>query len=629
LKTVFHISSYRPIMSRLKRPNLAISVFLILATAAVFWPLLTHDFVSIDDNVYVTSNPHVRSGLTAKSIRWAFTTFDAEFWHPLTWLSLMADARIFGGRPFGFHLTNLLLHILNTLLLFFFLQKVTGKRWQSAFVASLFALHPLHVESVAWIAQRKDVLSTFFWLLTLHLYADFVQKPSPSRYGCIMVFFILGLMSKPMLITLPFTLLLLDYWPLGRFKYTAWRSLARGIWPCIREKLPLFGITATAVIITYYAQKYGGGLDALNPYPLAARIANALISYGAYIWKMIWPHNLAFFYPFPASLPAWQITAATLALVIFTTLAIRSIKDRPYFIVGWLWYLGTLVPVIGLVKIGDFAMADRYTYVPLIGLFIIISWGVPDLLRKWRSKALVIPLTAFVVLASFAAVTRVQTRYWSNSIALYKHAIRVTRDNFLAHYALGDILAAEGKFDQAISHFAEAVRSRPDKATLQNSLGRALASQGFFDQALPHLIAALQIKKHFAEAHYNIGIVLAAKHRLPEAIDHLASALKLHLKSDQLQPTNDDIGVSEHFKLENACQNSEKIDEAIDQYTRALSVPSKYIPALIKLAALYSSKNDYSPIFSLFKIDTSPDGLKRALLNGYQNWVLLQAPSIS
>lgn len=617
-------------MTRLKRPNLTISVFFILATFAVFWPLLTHDFVSIDDNVYVTDNPQVLSGLTAKNIKWAFTTFYAEFWHPLTWLSLMADTQIFGGSPFGFHLTNLLLHILNTLLLFFFLRKATDKLWQSAFAASLFAIHPLHVESVAWIAERKDVLSTFFWLLTLRSYTHFVEKPNRTQYGWVLLFFILGLMSKPMLLTLPFTLLLLDYWPFCRFQYKgSWRLFAHDVWPYIREKLLFFGITATAAIIAYSAQKYGGGLDSLNPYPLSDRIANALISYSLYIWKMIWPQNLAVFYPFPDTLPAWQIMAATLALVVITALAIRSIKKRPYFIVGWLWYLGTLVPVIGLVKIGDFAMADRYTYVPLIGLFIIISWGVPELLRKWRGKTLALPLVALVVLASFAAVTRVQIRSWANSIVLYQHAIQVTRNNFLAHYALGDILAAEGKFDEAISHFAEAVRSRPDKATLQNNLGRALASQGMFDEALPHLTAALQIKKNFAEAHYNIGIALAAKRRYPEAIDHLTSALKLYLTSKQLPHSTKKIGLSEHFKQGNAYQNSKKIDKAIDQYTRALTVPSEYIPALIKLAALYSSKNDYPSIFSLFKIDTSPAGLKGALLNGYQKWLLLQAPSIS
>ncbi len=612
-------------MIRLKRPNLAISVFFILAAFVVFWPLLTHDFVSIDDNVYVTSNPHVRSGLTAKNIKWAFTTFDAEFWHPLTWLSLMADAQIFGGRPFGFHLTNLLLHILNTILLFFFLRKVTGNLWQSAFAASLFALHPLHVESVAWIAQRKDVLSTFFWLLTLRWYAHFVEKPNRSHYGWALVSFILGLMSKPMLITLPFTLLLLDYWPFCRFQYKgSWRSFARDVWPYIREKLPFFGITATAVIITYSAQKYGGGLDSMNPYPLSDRIANALISYGVYIWKMIWPQKLAFFYPFPDSLPAWQIMVATLALVIFTALAIRFIKDRPYFVVGWLWYLGTLLPVIGLVKIGDFAMADRYTYVPLIGLFIIISWGVPDLLRNWRSKALVLPLAALVVLASFAVFTRVQARYWSTSIALYEHAIQVTRNNFLAHYALGDILAGEGKFDEAILHFSKAVRARPEKATLQNMLGRALASQGSFDEALPHLITALEIKPQFAEAHFNIGIALAAKSLYAQAVEHLSSALKLHLKLNQIQHTSNKKRLSENFESGNVNENEVKIDAAIDQYTSALSVPSEYLPALIKLIGLYSIENDYPKIFSLLKIDTSPTGLRRALLSGYQNWSLLQ-----
>ncbi|MGW8300921.1 MAG: tetratricopeptide repeat protein [Desulfobacterales bacterium] len=613
-------------MIPLKRPNLAISVFFILAVSAVFWPLLTHDFVSIDDTVYVTGNPYVRSGITAKSITWAFTTFDAEFWHPLTWLSLMADAQIFNGSPFGFHLSNLLLHILNTLLLFFFLKKATGKLWQSAFAAMVFGLHPLHVESVAWIAQRKDVLSTFFWLLTLWCYAHFVEQPGRSRYGWTLVFFILGLMSKPMLVTLPFALLLLDYWPFCRFQYKgSWRSFARDVWPYIREKLPFFGIAAAAVILTYGAQKYGGGLDSLNPYPLSDRIANALISYGVYIWKMIWPQNLAFFYPFSDRLPAWQIMAAALALGLFTILAIQSKNNRPYIIVGWLWYLGTLVPVIGLVKIGDFAMGDRYTYVPLIGLFIIISWGVPDLLQKWRSKTLVLSLAALAVLVSFAAVTRVQTRYWLNSIALYEHAIQVTRNNFLAHYALGDILAGEGKLDDAIFHFTEAVRSRPDKATLQNALGRALASRGRFDEALPHLEAALQIKPQFAEARYNIGIALAAKHRYAEAVDLLSAALKTHLTSGRIHRALNKDGVSDFIKLGNVYENAEKIDEAIDQYTRALSVSAEYFPALIKLIALYSSKKDYPKIFSLLQIDTSPSGLKQALLNGFQNWGVLQS----
>jgi len=614
-------------MIRSYRLALVISLFLALATVAVFWPLPGHDFVTIDDNVYVTANPYVDSGLSARSVEWAFTTFTAEFWHPLTWLSLMADAQIYGGSPTGFHFTNLLLHILNTLLLFFFLKTATGKMWQSAFAASLFALHPLHVESVAWVAQRKDLLSTLFWLLTLWCYTGFVQQEKWSRYALAMIFFILGLMSKPMLITLPFTLLLLDYWPFCRFQYKgSWGSFVSDLWPCIREKLPFFGITVVFAVVTYIAQKHGGGLDPVSPYPLSDRLANALISYGRYIWKMIWPQNLAFFYPFPGNLPAWQIMAAALALGFVTILAIKLKHERPYFIVSWLWYLGTMVPVIGLVKIGDFAMADRYTYVPLIGLFIIISWGVPDLLRNWHNKTLVLSLAALAVLASFAAATHVQLRSWSNSITLYNHAIQVTRNNFLAHYALGDILAAEGKFDEAIFHFSEAVREKPDKATLQNMLGRALASQGRFDEALSHLIAALQIKPEFAEARFNMGIALVAKQRYAEAADHLSAALKLYLNSSRDQQTLHKNGISENLKLGNAYENGEQLDEAIDRYTRALSLQSEYIPALIKLIALYEIKNDYSKIFSLLKIDTSPTGLKRAMLNGYQNWSLLQSP---
>jgi Tfp pilus assembly protein PilF len=621
---MFHFTN--PIMTRLKRPDLAISVFLILATAVLFWQLFTHDFVSIDDNVYVTDNPHVQAGVTAESIKWAFTTLYAEFWHPLTWLSLMIDAQIYGSRPGGYHLTNLLLHILNTLLLYFFLRKATGERWQSAFVAALFALHPLHVESVAWIAQRKDLLSTFFWLLALWSYTHFVEQPNLSRYGCALLFFILGLMSKPMLITLPFTLLLLDYWPFCRFQYKgSWWTFTRDVWPYIREKLPFFVIAASAVIITYSAQKYGGGLGSLNPYPLFDRIANALFSYGVYIWKMIWPQNLAFFYPFPDNLPVWQVIATAIALGFITALALKLKNNRPYFIVGWLWYLGILVPVIGLVKIGDFAMADRYTYVPLIGLFIITSWGVTDLLQKWRNKTLVLILAALTVLVSFAAVTRAQLKYWSNSITLYEHAIQVTRNNFLAHYALGDILAGKGKFNEAIYHFAEAVKSRPKKATLENTLGRALASQGKFDEALPHLTTALQIKPDFAEAHYNIAIALVAKYRYAEAIGHFSEALKLNLKLNPIQKPHDPEELSPYFELGNTYENQGKLKESINQYTSALSIPSEYLRALFKLAALYSAKRDYRAALSLYQIDPSPAGLRQALLRGYQNWGLVQS----
>ena len=611
----------QPPMIRSDRLTLIISMFLTLVTAAAFWQLPAHDFITIDDNVYVTNNAYVDAGLTARSIRWAFTTMKAEFWHPLTWLSLMADSQIFGGSPAGFHLTNLLLHIINTLLLFFFLRKATGKLWQSGFAASLFALHPLHVESVAWIAQRKDVLSTFFWLLALLCYAYFVEKPNRSRYGWVLLFFIFGLMSKPMLLTLPFTLLLLDYWPFRRFQFEgSIRSFVRAIWPYIQEKLPFLGIAAAGAIVTYMAQKYGGGLNSLNPYPLSDRIANALISYGSYIWKMIWPQNLAFFYPFPSKLPIWQLTAAIIILAVITICALKSINNRPYIIVGWLWYLGTLAPVIGLIKIGDFSMADRYTYVPLTGLFIILAWGLPDLLEKWRYRTVALGLSAILVTGSFAALTWCQTRYWSNSNTLYIHALKVTRDNFLAHYALGDILAAEGKMDLAIDHFEKAVGARPEKATLRNMLGRALASEGKFNEALDHLTTTLQIKPDFAEAHYNIAITLVAKYRYAEAIGHFSEALKLNLKLNPIRKTSDSEELSLHFELGNTYENQGKLEEAIEQYTSALSIPSEYQPALLKLATLYAAKNDYPAALALYQINPSPAGLRHALLHGYQNW---------
>ena len=619
----------QPLMIRSYRLALVISLFLTLAIAAVFWQLPGHDFVTIDDNIYVTDNPYVDAGLTAKSIRWAFTTVQAEFWHPLTWLSLMTDSQIFGGSPAGYHLTNFLLHIINTLLLFFFLSNVTGKLWQSGFVACLFALHPLHVESVAWIAQRKDVLSTLFWLLTLWCYTRFVEQPSRFRYGWALGFFVLGLMSKPMLITLPFTLLLLDYWPLCRFQYEgSLRSFMRAVWPYIREKLPFWGIAAAATIVTFMAQKLGGGVDSSNPYHLADRLANALISYGVYILKMIWPQNLAFFYPFPSKLPMWQIGIAAIALGIITIGSIKSIKRHPYFIVGWLWYLGTLVPVIGLVKIGDFAMADRYTYVPLIGLFIILAWGLPELLRKWRYKSVALSFAAILVISSFAAVTWIQTRYWVNSITLYTHALQVTRNNFLAHYALGNIFAGKGKMKEASSHFAEAVKARPDKATLQNELGRVLASQGRFNEAIPHLMQALKIKPSKAEAHYNAGLALAAQGQFKKSINHFAAALQLHPALIQAQHRHSSEVMSAHFRRGQAFEEKGNIDMALKEYKLALSDSSVYVPALIKVANLFAAKKDYAEALALYQIDPTVAGIKRALLAGYQNWALTKNLSI-
>jgi tetratricopeptide (TPR) repeat protein len=615
-------------MTRSFRLQLFISLFLTLFTAALFFQVLSSDFVAIDDNAYVTRNPYVQSGLTKKSVVWAFTTLQAEFWHPLTWSSYMLDTHIFGVTAKGYHFTNLLLHIFNTLLLFFFLNKTTGFVWRSGFVAALFALHPLHVESVAWIAQRKDVLSTFFWLLTLLSYARFVERPVFRRYAALFLFFILGLMAKPMLITLPFVLLLLDFWPLRRCQYLgSMHKFIDRMWPCVREKLPLFGVAAAAGVITYIAQKHGGGLSELSPYPLTDRIANALVAYGVYIWKMIWPQKLAFFYPFANDLPIWQVTTVTLVLALITALAVKSTKDKPYFISGWLWYIGTLVPVIGLVTIGDFAAADRYTYVPLIGLFIIIAWGIPDLLKKWRFRAVALGFGASVVLICLASVTWFQLRTWSDSTHLFEHALKVTKNNFLAHHALGNILAGQGQFKAAISHFKAAVKIRPDKATLHSELGRALASQGRFDQSIPHLQAALRIKPNDAETHYTIGLVFVAKNRLEKAIFHLSESLRLNPELSSNHRIGDEDQTAAYFNTGELYEHEGHIDRAIGAYKQALALRANPIPAIVRLAALYTAKADYKTALALFEVDTSIEGLKQALVAGYRKWDLLKMTS--
>ena len=370
-----------------------ICLTLALATLISYSQVLNHDFIDFDDDMYVTRNENVQKGLTWQNIKWAFTTNQAYNWHPLTWLSHMLDCQLFGLKPAGHHFTSVLFHIANTLLLFLVFKSMTGNLWRSAFVAALFALHPLHVESVAWIAERKDVLSTLFWLLTMAAYVRYVRKPGPKWYLLTILAFAMGLMAKPMLVTLPFILLLLDYWPLARFQFgqnikdTEWKILYR----LFVEKIPLFIITIITSVITFIVPKGSGAVPGLKELSLMPRLTNALISYVKYIEKMFWPSRLAVFYPRAVdAIPTWQILAALLLLLIISGLAVWLARSRKYLLVGWLWYLGILVPVIGLVQVGDQAMADRYTYVSLIGLFIIVVWGLNDLLEKWKYHKIVV-----------------------------------------------------------------------------------------------------------------------------------------------------------------------------------------------------------------------------------------------
>jgi hypothetical protein len=448
--------------------RIIICIFLMVSTFVVYSQIQEHEFLNYDDNVYLTENNHVKSGLTRESIVWAFKPH-ASNWFPLTWLSHMLDYQLYGLTPKGHHLTNLFFHIANALILFLVLLRMTGASWQSGFVATLFALHPLHVESVAWAAERKDVLSTFFWMLTIWAYIRYVRTTEIKRYLLVVLFFALGLMSKPMLVTLPFVMLLLDYWPLGRFKLKLRKekskSLQKGqpldteksIPQLICEKLPLLVLAAGSSITTFIVQKSGGAVQSQDLFPLQARIINALVSYLEYLGKMVWPRGLAILYPHPGNaLPVWKGIACGVVLVCITTVVVKMVRRVPYLAVGWFWYLGTLVPVIGIVQVGWQGMADRYTYIPLIGIFIIIGWGLPELMAKWRHRDKVLTIATGILIPTVMVVTWIQVSHWKNSITIFEHAIRVTDKKYptfaVTHNNLGNALTVLGRTKEADHH---------------------------------------------------------------------------------------------------------------------------------------------------------------------------------
>ncbi len=451
------------------------------------------DFISYDDPGYVTNNPSIRGGVTWESARWAFTSTYFYNWHPLTWLSYIVDYQLYGLSPRGYHLTNVLLHAANTLFLFLILRSMTGDVWPSVVVAALFGVHPLHVESVAWVSERKDVLSTLFWLLATGAYARYAATRSRMWYAAALGLFALGLTAKPMLVTLPFVLLLLDWWPLRRVELQfdgATRKRAAGL---VVEKAPFLLLSAISIAITVYAQSAGGAVAALEHFPLSARVGNALVSYVAYLEKTVWPVGLSVRYPHPGvALPLWKVLTAVFILLVVTAAAIRWWRSRPYVVVGWFWYLGTLVPVIGLVQVGDQAMADRYTYVPLIGVFVIVAWGARDLAaRRWRVRVAAPWLAAAaVIVLSIAAWS--QAGYWRDSVTLYEHAASVVDGDPLLHYTLANELRERGRLGEAARHYEDALRFDPNYVAAHTNLGPILAQQGRFDDAITHYVAALR-----------------------------------------------------------------------------------------------------------------------------------------
>jgi len=503
----------------MRRPRAAIALVLAVATLAVYAPTVRHGFVDYDDDVYVFRNPHVVAGLTAESVAWAFTTMEVSYWHPLTWISHMLDCQIFGLRPAGHHLTSLALHTANVALLFVVLAHLTGGVWRSALVAALFGLHPLNVESVAWVAERKNVLFAFFWILTLGAYGWYVRRPGPARYLAVAAGTALALMSKPMAVTLPFVLLLLDFWPLARMSRPAFVRL-------FMEKLPLILLAALASAATIQAQLQVGAVVAVDALPPGERLANAVVSYLAYIGKLVWPARLGVFYPHrESSLPTAQVVAIGTVLVLVTAAALRAARRAPYLVVGWLWYLGTLLPVIGIVQVGTQAMADRYTYVPAIGLFVAVAWGVAALAAR-RPAPRGLAMAAAVLLVALAARTVVQLRAWRDSASLFAATIAAVPDSWVAHYNLGNAWMAAGRTAEAEAEFSETVRLRPRFARGHNNLGDALDALGRHERAIAAYQEAIRVNPEMAEAYNNLGTSLAALGRLQEAEVRLREALK-------------------------------------------------------------------------------------------------------
>lgn len=609
---------------------------LVAVTLVVYWQTIGFEFVNMDDFTYITRNPNVLKGLSFENLEWAFTTTYFANWHPLTWLSFMLDVELYGQNAGGFHLTNVAWHVANVLLLFAVLRQMTHATWKSAFVAALFAVHPLHVESVAWISERKDVLSTFFGLLAIGAYARYTRHLKFTWYLAALVAFTLSLMSKQTLVTLPFVLLLLDFWPLNRFVCNApdsgqvaeqqralpktdhrWVTDSHRRWQrLLLEKLPFFVLSALFCVVAVIAQMGGGGMRLSTQLSLVTRCLNAVVAYVLYIKKTFWPINLAAFYPHPQeSIATAEVIAAALILVLVTVAVLAAAKRCPYLPVGWFWFLGTLVPVIGLVQIGEHQMADRYTYVPIIGLFVSVTWLVSQICGQ-RALLLVGGAGLIVVLTATASV---QTFYWSGSISLFEHALSVTDGNYLAHANLGGAFQDVGRFEDAVFHYQAALKIKPKHAISHNNLGSIRYKQGEHDVAIQHYKQALEGDPTYGEAHYNLSKVYRDRGRMEESIHHFQKALLLvHPQVELLHRAE---YTQSHFGLGVMLRDRGRMDEAIYHFRKAVSIdPSNSLAHNgLGIVLLRQGKRDLAIIHfrkALFldpKLSDAEENLRRAL----------------
>ena len=588
---------------------------LILATIAVYLRVFGNGYV-FDDTRYILENPHVQQGISLSSIKWAFTSTLCSNWHPLTWLSMMLDWVLFGMKPWGYHLTNLLIHIANTILLLLLLNRLTGSFWRSSFVAALFALHPLRVESVAWAAERKDVLSTFFAFTAIWAYVRYAEKPSFLRYSLVFLLFALGLMAKPMLVTLPIILLLMDYWPLRRFPVSqkprtkhqapSTKHQAPSTKHLVLEKIPLLILSAGSSFMTYFAQRQGGAVMDLARYSLGARLGNALVSYVRYIGKMFWPGGLAAYYPYNP-IPTWEIAGACLILAAISIGVFKARKSRPYLAWGWLWYIITLIPVIGIVQVGGQSMADRYTYIPLIGLFVMIVWSIERLDKKTLA-----PIGA-LILGALMIGTWHQVGYWKSDLILFEHAAAVTKNNTVALCDVGLMLAREGKLKESFGQLSKALEIDPDCFDAHVNIANTLILMGRKDEALDHYRKALEIRPrnpkamlgmanllvaregldaaiaryedilragpNDADTHYNLGLALHAKGEDEEAASHFRQAVEIRPRFAEA-----------YFQLGSILAGQGYPDEAIAQFREAIGIKPDYADAYCSLGRALAGK---------------------------------------
>jgi tetratricopeptide (TPR) repeat protein len=612
-------------MSEFAKKYLVVCICAVLASGVllVYWQVRNFDFINYDDNIYVYENPHVLSGLVRDSVVWAFTAGHASNWHP---------------NPGWMHLVNVLFHIANTLLLFTVLKRMTGAIWPSAFVAAAFALHPMHVESVAWIAERKDVLSTFFMLLTLAVYVSYVKRGGKGRYFLVILLFALGLMAKPMLVTLPFVLLLLDYWPLGRL------DTRQTLYRAIIEKIPFFTLAVVSSVVTFLVQKSGGSVIKIEALTFGDRVANTFLSYARYMGKMFWPQDMAIFYPIDVRLvSSWWVVLCALLLAGVSIIVLWYWRTRKYLAVGWFWFVGTLVPVIGLVQVGGQAFADRYTYIPYIGLFIMIAWGVPELLSRWPHRKIALGVSAAVALAALGICAQGQVSYWKDSLTLYSHAVEAVPNNYVAYNNRGFVYAKGGSVEKGMEDFGRAIKIWPEYDKAYNNRGTVYYTQGRYQEAMKDYIRATEISPEYAEAYSNLGLTYNALGRRQEAVEayklavknrpdyagaynnlanvynglgRVQEAIEARRQAVRFMPDSFDSG----YSLARELVASGRYGEAIEQYRGILPLKPDWAVGMNNLALIIST----SPEIKDRNTDEAIRLASRACeLSGYKNPVFL------